>query len=289
MLVASLGVLFLVLSHILYLFYLSSAPDYPDDPFLSTGSNRRALIIVAHDDDAISMSGTLSMLTKQGWDVQELCFYQGYMGKDAIRKRDLDRATRILGMASPRTIDLELRKNREQVEKPWMPIPYAQFDSLYNQESARDAITGMIEEVQPVVIFTLDHIMGGYGHPDHVLISRMVLDYCTSRSRDSSFSVQRIYQAVFDPGMNERILKDMDAYLAAKSVYGVSASPAPHVSVCIRGHEEAKKQALMAFTTEQHALTRIWPWHRNYPACVYFGIFDREFYRVLDRNDHFQG
>lgn len=282
-------ILFFIIGHVSYLYYLSAAAEYPEDQWLVNEVNRKALIIVAHDDDAISMSATIARLCDQGWDVGELCFYQGYKGRDEIRKHDLDRVASILGMVPPQYHDVELRRDREKVQLPWMPVPYDQFDSLYNKVPAQERIERFIETGQPSVILTLDNIMGGYGHPDHVLISQMVKDYCEGRSQDPSFSVQRIYQAVFDPGMNERILKNMDAFQAAKSVYGISGSPAPDVYISVKGQEERKRRALKAYTTEQNALTKIWPFYNYYPAWIYFGLFDKEYYRVLERKTGFQG
>ena len=42
---------------------------YPDDVFLDSVTNRRAFIIVAHDDDDCAMSGTIAMLTAKGWTI----------------------------------------------------------------------------------------------------------------------------------------------------------------------------------------------------------------------------
>ena len=127
--------------------------------------------------------------------------------------------------------------------------------------------------------------MGGYGHPDHVLISQMIVNYCQQRVNNASFSIKAIYQAVFDPAMNERILKDVEAFQQAKQVYEVKSSPKPDVYVSLKGYETIKKQAMLAYTTEQNSLTNIWPFYNYYPAGIYFRIFDKEYYRVLTKDD----
>ncbi len=283
-----IGVVALIIGHVVYLKYLFQADAYPMDRLLEKQTNKTALIIVAHDDDAIGMSGTIAFLCKHGWEVRELCFYQGWKNKDSIRKRDLERVATLLGMKSVEYHDIELRKDREKVEKPWLPIPYADFEGAYNRDTALHYISKLIEEVHPSIIFTLDDILGGYGHPDHVFISRLINDYCRTSATGSSFSVNAIYQAVFDPAMNERILKDMDAFQLAKKVYGVNHSPRPDVYVPVEGCEALKKEAMLAYTTEQNSLTKIWPFYSYYPAKVYFGIFDQEYYRVLKKEDRYQ-
>ncbi|MBK9013386.1 MAG: PIG-L family deacetylase [Saprospiraceae bacterium] len=274
--------------NIIYLNYISSADTYKEDVFLQSETNKTALIIVAHDDDAISMSGTISYLCDNGWDVRELCFYQGWEDKDSIRKRDLESAVSLLGMKSVEYYDIELRKGRDKIEKPWLPIPYSDFDSSYNREIAHKHIENFIFNNKPSVIFTLDDIMGGYGHPDHVVISKLILDFCMQHQNDSAFSVERIYQAVFDPEMNERILKDMEAFKLAKKVYKVETSPKPNVYLSLKGREVIKKQALLTYPTEQNSLTKIWPYYNYYPANIYFKIFNKEYYRVLKKNENYR-
>ena len=197
-----------VIGHYFYLKSLAQADTYPADGFLQKQDNKKALIIVAHDDDAVSMSGTIAMLSKSGWEVRELCFYQAYKNKNPRRKIDIEKASKILGMTSVEYHDIELRKNLSGIKKPWLPIPYTEFPSAYNKDTAQYYIHGFIEKYKPSVIFTLDDVMGGYGHPDHVFVSKLVRQYCTQHINDSSFTVEAIYQAVFDPAMNEKILKD---------------------------------------------------------------------------------
>lgn len=282
------GFLALIIGHLIHLNSLSKADLYPLDTFLQNQTNKSAVIIVAHDDDAISMSGTISYLVDRGWEIRELCFYQGFENKDSIRKRDLMSAANLLGMKAVEYHDIELRKYRDKIQKPWLPIAYNKFDSAYNRTVALDYIQNFIEKSNPSVIFTLDDVMGGYGHPDHVFISQLVREYCAQQQRDSAFSVEQIYQAVFDPEMNERILKDMEAFQLAKKVYAVERSPKPDIFVSIRGHETIKKKALLTYSTEQKSLTAIWPYYNYYPASIYFRIFDKEYYRVLKRSENYR-
>ncbi|MGB3464062.1 MAG: PIG-L family deacetylase [Cyclobacteriaceae bacterium] len=278
----------LIIVHLLYLNSLSKADSYPLDGFLQDQTNKKALIIVAHDDDAIAMSGTIAYLCQNGWDVRELCFYQGWEDKDSVRKRDLKNAAKLLGLTGITYHDIDLRKNRENIEKPWLPIPYDDFNSAYKTDTALYYIDNLIETFNPTVIFTLDDIMGGYGHPDHVLISKLIVDYCRKRLSESSFNVKAIYQAVFDPSMNEKILADMEAFQLAKELYQVQSSPKPDVYVSLDGYETIKKKAMLSYTTEQSSLTKIWPYYNYYPATIYFKIFDKEYYRVLKKDEKYR-
>lgn len=287
-LIIVVAIIIFIIGHLTYINSLSIADSYPLDTFLQYQSNKNALIIVAHDDDAISMSGTISYLREKGWGIKELCFYQGYKNKDSIRKKDLESVANFLGLKDVEYYDIELRRDRDKIEKPWLPIPYSDFDSAYNKIVAQNHIENFIQKNNPSVIFTLDDVIGGYGHPDHVFISRLIKDYCEKHQHDSEFNVERIYQAVFDPQMNERILKDMEAFQLAKKVYTVEHSPKPDVYISIKGHETSKKKAMLMYTTEQNSLTKIWPYYNYYPASIYFKIFDKEYYRVLKINENYR-
>ena len=287
-LVMIIAIIAMIIGHLYYLNTLSKADPYPLDRFLLSQTNKKALIIVAHDDDAIGMSGTIAFLCKNDWEIRELCFYQGWKNKDSTRKVDLKSVANLLGMAGVEYHDIELRRNRENIKKPWLPIPYADFEKSYNKDTAYYYIDKFIKTYNPSVIFTLDNIMGGYGHPDHVFISKLIIDYCKQHINDTSIHVAAIYQAVFDPAMNERILKDLEAYKLAKKIYNVKSSPKPDVYVSLEGYETIKKKAMLSYTTEQNSLTKIWPFYNYYPGSIYFKIFDKEYYRVLKKDEKYR-
>jgi LmbE family N-acetylglucosaminyl deacetylase len=274
-----------LIGHIGYLFYLADAETYPSDTFLDTEANKTALIIVAHDDDAVSMAGTISKLTQQGWKVSELCFYQGWKGRDSTRKVDLQKVAEIEQLESVEYHDILLRVDRATVESPWKAIPYADFDSVYNKAPLRKYIKDFIDIHQPSVIFTLDDIVGGYGHPEHALMSQLVLEYCREHLNNPEFSVKNIYQAVFPPSVNEKVLKDQLAFNEAKRVWGFERTPSPSVQINISDMAEQKQKVMLSYSTEQNSLTKIWPFYNYYPAKLYFNIFNKEYYRVLEREN----
>jgi LmbE family N-acetylglucosaminyl deacetylase len=283
-----LAVILIIGGHIFYLTTLSAKEKYPADSYLGTEPNKTALIIVAHDDDMVGSAGTITMLCKNGWNIHEMCFYQKgglYFKKDSaknpIRKKDLERVAAIQGLSGTDPIDFNFR-NDMQTEKSYMPMPYSKFAENYKEDSVTTYIAGYIEKYKPSVVFTLDNIMGGYGHPDHVLISRQVLAYCRLHKNDPGFSVKRIYQPVFPPSLAERVLGKLPVYPEAKKVYECDGMPLPDVQVNIYSFAAQKKASMQAYTTEQNSLKQIWPYYNWYPSWIYFKIFDRDFFRIID-------
>ncbi len=278
----------IIAAHLYYLTTLAATEQYPEDSYLAGSDNKTALIIVAHDDDMVGSAGTMTLLARQGWRIRELCFYQ-HGGprnekdslKNPIRKQDLQKVARLQGLEGVDPVDLNLRQDMN-VERPWHPIPYADFDRTFRSDTVRTIVAKYIEDHRPSVIFTLDDSIGAYGHPEHVLLSRTVLSYCAQHAMEPGFPVKRVYQAVFPPSLAENVLGDHDTYVAAKAIYGRPGMPLPDVQIGIASVASEKKAAMEAYTTEQNSLRKIWPCYHLYPAGIYFRIFDRDFFRVID-------
>lgn len=275
--------------HLYYLTTLAAQESYPEDSYFKTETNNRsALIIVAHDDDMVGCAGTISMLCDEGWKISELCFYQQgglYFKKDSaknpIRKKSLEQVGKIQGLQSVHPVDFNFR-NDMQTEKSYMPMPYSRFNENYKTDSLTGYIADYINRFKPSVIFTLDNVMGGYGHPDHTMMSQLVLKYCKEHKNDPGFTVKKIYQPVFPPSLANRVMGKMPVYNEAKKVYQCDGPPLPDVQVNIYPYAKKKKECMKAYTTEQNSLKKIWPYYNWYPSWIYFKIFDRDFYRILD-------
>lgn len=274
--------------HLIYLHSLAPGESYPADDYLLQEHNKRALIIMAHDDDAVGSAGTMSMLCENGWSIREMCFFQQgglYARKDSIknpqRRIALHTVAGIQGLAGVDPVDFNFR-NDMNTEAAYMPMPYSMFAQNYKTDSLTHIIDRYIRQYQPAVLFTLDDKIGGYGNPDHVMMSRLVLDYCRQHKNDSGFTVKKIYQAVFPPSLAENVLGKMPVYNEAKKVYQCAGMPLPTVAINISSYARQKKAAMQAYTTEQNSIKKIWPYYNWYPSWIYFRIFDRDFFRVLD-------
>ncbi len=286
--VISICIVVAIGSHIYYLTTLAAKEKYPADNFLLNTAEKNALIIVAHDDDMVGSSGTMSMLCKNGWNIREMCFYQQgglYFEKDSaknpVRKKSLRQAVSIQGLQGADPVDFNFR-NDMNTEKSYMPMPYDQFALNYKTDSLLRLIGNYVERYKPAVIFTLDDVIGGYGHPDHTMISQLITQYCRQHKNDPGFTVKKIYQPVFPPSLANRIMGKMEVYNEAKKVYNTDGMPLPDVEVNIYDHARQKKECMLAYTTEQNSLQKIWPYYNRYPYWIYFRIFNRDFFHVID-------
>lgn len=269
------------MSHLYWLSRLKGDETYPQDTFLDSVSNKTALIIVAHDDDAIGCAGTISELTKKGWKVHFLAFYGNWRKHDnPVRKKEVEQVAKIQRLASINLIDFSIQKS-DTVKEPWRPIPYSKFPDYMHVDSLKTIIAGIIDRYKPSVLFTLDNVIGGYGHPEHVCVSQSAIDICEARKIDKDFSVQKIYQAVFPKVLNENVLKNNPAFIAAKKVYRAEGSPIPTVEIDIYNSSKEKKRVMISYGSQKRNLRKIWPYYHVYPHWIYFKIFDREHFNVI--------
>lgn len=271
----------IIFGHLYWLKSLNGNGQFSADTFLDSVTNKTALIVVAHDDDAIGCAGTISELTKKGWKVHFLTFYGHWRKQDnPIRKKEVERVAEIQRLSTTTLLDFSLQRS-DTVREPWLPIPYAQFPEYMDVDSLRRIIAFNIQKYKPSVLFTLDNVIGGYGHPEHVCVSQTALSICEEKMNVDDFSVLRIYQAVFPRTLNENVLRNNPAFIAAKQVYKADGSPDPTVEISIYNSSREKKQVMLAYKSQERNLVKIWPYYNVYPHWLYFWIFDKEYFRTI--------
>jgi LmbE family N-acetylglucosaminyl deacetylase len=258
---------------------------YPEDTYLDTIVNKRALIIVAHDDDDCVMSGTIAKLTANGWIIRQLSFeVHNTPGEDR-------NAAHIICEGSEKIVEDGLyRPGVDTIKYPYMPIPYAEIDKQYLREKVATALIARVNEFNPSVIFTFDNIKGGYGHPDHIFLSQLVLDLF----KESKINAQLIYQGVITRHMEEEIVKfgkpGSDKWgfpqpgPAADILYGIDGIPEPDVQIDITDQAETKMTYLRTYPESVRKNFRKYiPYYEEFDAELYFSIFDREFFRIIGK------
>lgn len=258
---------------------------FPEDMFLETVLNKKALIVVAHDDDDCMMSGTVAKLTASGWQIKQLSLVtheSSEMGKNPAHII-CQGNEKILSEGDIYRLGLDTMKN------PYVPIPYAEMEQQFLTEKVANALIKKINEYDPSVIFTLDNIKGGYGHPEHIFISNLVVELF----QDGLIHNQRIYQSVYTDHMEHSIV---DIWLKnkmekwgypnpseiANALYGIDGMPEPDVEITISDYATVKKNYLMAYPeSARKNLRKFIPYFQEFDAKTYFGVFDKEFFRVI--------
>jgi len=140
------------------------------------------LVIIAHPDDEIFVSGTICLCAEKGFRMALACVTDGDAGDREllpanfdvrvaeVRRRSLELSATVLGIAD--VIFLE------QAD---VPHEVARADS-WDQQLVVGSIARVIEHLQPQLILTHGPL-GGYGHPAH----RMVHDCVMKAVRQTAF------------------------------------------------------------------------------------------------------
>lgn len=263
----------------------AATETYPEDNFLETVSNKRALVIVAHDDDDCAMSGTIAKLSASGWDILQLSLVS-----HPVNDGSGQNPAKVICNGNELLLpDGYYRMGLDTMKTAYLPISRADMEKQFLKKKMTDALVAKVNAYNPSVIFTLDNIKGGYGHPEHIFISQLVVDLFSSKQ----IPVQAIYQSVYTDHMEEEIV---DTWLKAKmdkwgyphpssianQLYGIDGMPEPTVQINISDFAETKMKYLRAYPEKvRKNIRKFIPYYEDNDAETYFSIFDREFFRVI--------
>lgn len=140
---------------------------------------RRALVMVAHPDDAdFGSGGTMALLCRMGWEVDLLVATNGNKGtKDprhtpqqlaAVREEEQRRAAAILGMNEP----------------IFLGFPDG---GVENDGELRGLLVRELRRLRPSLAITFDGFRAGFNHRDHREIGRAAYDAIYPASDDFLF------------------------------------------------------------------------------------------------------
>tara|TARA_Y100001978_G_scaffold19448_1_gene15335 strand:+ start:767 stop:1663 length:897 start_codon:yes stop_codon:yes gene_type:complete len=267
----------------------AATENYPTDPYLEKIESKKAMVIIAHDDDMCCMTGTLSLLNKKGWDIRVLSFPQ----TEDRNTAHIRACSNILDTVTFFNLKhTEFRNDIDSTEKLYRAVPIILFEKIFNYEIVERELLKEVNSFNPSVIFTLDNKIGGYGHPEHVFISQLVLDL----SKTGKISPKYIYQSVYTDHMEQTIMQRLsnqmkewgfkeDGWEHAKRTYEVNGTPAPDVQIIIESESENKMNYLKSYNDRERKVLGFYiPYFEDFKAEDYFKIFNREFYNVIKIN-----
>lgn len=257
---------------------------FPNDTLLTQVQEKRALIVVAHDDDMCAIAGTAAKLHADGWYLGVVSLTKGPDRNAAQRKATQSFLDTVM------FIELEAAQFRRDTAKDaYQAFPREDFPRVFDLPLLDSAYFVVIDAFQPTVIFSLDPIMGGYGHPEHIVVSWLVEEMFKA----GRLSARYIYQSVFTDHMENTIMArhakrlqswglPLDGWEKAKALYSEEAMPAPDVQINIQAQAETKMRYLRSYNKrEREILGFFMPEFEKYDANTYFSWFDREFFRVV--------
>jgi len=262
---------------------------YPADTLLQTLPVKKAMILIAHDDDMSIMSGTISQLNANGWEIRTISFR---IAEERDRAH-INASKQILDSVMFYSVTSEqIRFDLDTNRYPYRALDPKIFPEIFNKELFEEVATKEINDFQPSVIFSLDNKIGGYGHPDHVFVSQTVLDLAQSGAITPSYIYQGVYTDHMENTIMERHAQNMikwgfpgDEWEHALKTYGVTGTPDPSVQIDIQDQAEQKMTYLRSFNERERKTMGFYiPAFEDYSAEDYFNVFNREFFRVIKIN-----
>ena len=237
---------------------------------------QRLLAVYAHpDDESFGSGGTIATCAADGVEVTLVCATRGEVGEIAdptlatsetlpqVREQELRTAADALGIVE--VIFLGYRDSgmagTDDNENPRALIKAT-------EEEVVSALVEIIREKRPHVVLTFEP-GGGYGHPDHMAISRHTL-LAVQAARDASsfpnggepWSVYRLFYAVFTRGrmfaMRDRLAEigeDTSRFDRRLEEGHGWPDDETHVDLDVSAQVEAKWVALRSHRTQQGTFT----------------------------------
>jgi hypothetical protein len=74
----------------------------------------------------------------------------------------------------------------------------------------------------------------------------------------------------------------VNIYSEAKITYRCNGMPLPDVEVPVRHYSALRKDFISCFPTERKNFKRFVPFFNWYPGLIYYGVFDKEYYRIIE-------
>lgn len=230
------------------------------------------------------MSGTIAKLTALGWKIHQLSL------QSHISPKTGKNPAGIICEGNERIVeDGYYRIGLDTMQNPYLPIPYAAIKAQFLTEKVASTLLQKVKKFQPSVVFTLDNIKGGYGHPEHIFISQLVVDLFET----GELQVERIYQSVYTDHMEREIVDKWlgermkkwgypNASDLANAMYGISGMPEPSVQIDITPAAAAKMKYLRSYDEKvRKNLRKFIPYFESFDAETYFGLFSKEYFRVI--------
>jgi LmbE family N-acetylglucosaminyl deacetylase len=232
----------------------------------------RILYVVAHPDDEVLMSGTLSLLKRRyHLPVQALYLTHGEDGPtfDLVPKSGLkERRTQELG----RVKELLSLDEMRVCDYPDRYLAKQDFDAVC------ETVRFEAEAFDPTYIFTFDESIGMYGHTDHVAAGKAAV--CAGRELDG---VKGVFQMTLPSGMLSLALKMSKTF---RERYDPARGlPRPNVAVNIYRWRNIRYAVTRAHETQTAVMRELQPYYDKLPRWLYYAIFDREYFYYRDKSE----
>ncbi|MDF2535869.1 MAG: hypothetical protein K0R18_2028 [Bacillales bacterium] len=237
---------------------------------------KRMMVIFPHPDDEINIAGTVIKARKEEKArVTMVVLTKGEAGTTGglVSQEELGETRSKEGKHSSKIMGAKL-------------VQGAYPDGKLNEvghAKLKEYLYQQIQRYQPTIILTYDDKIGLYGHPDHVLTSRIIREIVQEHQQDSSFSVDRLYMSTLPQPIIKTVLKVSKEFRDQYPKDPKEGLPQPNQAVIISKYGDLKDQVADAHRTQKEVVKNLLPLEHRMPTSIYFRVFDREYFLLAEK------
>lgn len=259
--------------------YINDESIKTSDTLFGKNDSKKVLVIFPHPDDEVTVSGTLSKLKRDPNTELTLVYLTkgeagptgGLVPQDQLgneRVKEIHHAAKILKADHLEVFDL----GDGQLQN----IEPNHFKNIIKQ---------MIAKYEPSTIITFDAKVGLYGHLDHLLTGKYVYEVFREEKENPSFSPKRLYVTTLPKPMINTALKISTTFKERYPKDPKKGLPTPTVAIKMASEASTKGKVVRSHKTQWQVMGDLQPLYDKMPPWIYYRIFDREYFTLIDSKD----
>lgn len=228
----------------------------------------RVLVVLAHPDDEVMISGTIAKLKKNGSSIYALYCTHGEDGPTGglVEKKDL------------------LRERTKELEHVGAILKYDSLEILdypdrylntVPEEQLTQAIKERIVKFQPDTVICFDDRIGLYGHTDHAYSGEITQKLLNKENLGVKYLLVMTLPAPM-------IALAMKVSKTFRERYDIEKGlPEATYAVTISCYGKQKKSVIKAHRTQWQVMGDVQPLWNKIPYFIYYRIFSREYFQYI--------
>src|SRR6476661_370424 len=259
--------------------HLKSLQDYrvplDSQPF-AAGVPKRAMFIFPHADDEVAHAGTIAYLKSLGAEVKLYTLTQDNdPAKKPVRAAELRCAVKALS--------IDAFKQGDFYNNSWDDVLKDSVSFWPDHLPAIEAaISREIDSFRPSSIYLYDTLIGGYGHPEHLLTSKATFRALRKLPAPAAGGVRRVYRSTLPERLDTTLLGELPTYWMYRDKNHGQGKPAPTLAYDITRFWPAKAAAARCHASQEHVMRKFYLKPEGNDS-LHFHTFDREYYVVTNR------
>ena len=244
-------------------------PKYDISTWVEQNKIEKVLIVFAHQDDELLVSGSLAGLNAAGIKTSLLTLTNG----DGERRSE---SVSIESLIKERKKELEAVAELLGIDTLEQGFFSDQGFMDVTDSEIKPIILERIRSFHPDTIITWDTEKGLYGHPHHVRVARLAIEICNENKMDPAFPVKAVYSSTVSVWIREALKKLSPMYQRRYYEISKGESIEPTFSLATSEFADYRRSAFAVYV-KRGAVQGLNPLS-GAPKVIEDFVFDREYF-----------